>query len=165
MNTDTVYIFTDASFDPKNKVAIIGHFFLFDSEFVLSAGNSDELIVFEKIEEKNNIRAELRSALVAINRAPKAAKVVVYTDCEAICNLPNRREKLENTKFIGQSKLTRLKNADLYEEFFDLIDSLDPEFVWVKGHSKRNTRELIQKNFAWLDRRVRKELRKVNSDR
>jgi ribonuclease HI len=164
MSQETVYIYTDASFSQAHKIAIIGHFFLFDNEKLELSKRANIPFFLEQISETNNIRAEIRSALVAIQMAPADLKVVLYTDCESICKLLSRRGNLEKTNFMSQRHSTPLNNTDLYKEFFKIMDSIQPELIWVKGHCRDRGINSIQNNFSYLDQKVRKQLRKVVSE-
>ena len=138
-------IYTDASFSKTHGLAVIGYMI------------SDKLTILE-IKESNNIRAEIRGVITALNAAPKSASVTLYTDCQTVTELIGRRDKLEKTNFISQTKQTPLANADLYKEFYKIYDQLHPEIIWVKGHtSSKDTK--IKKNFSTVDKEVRKALR------
>lgn len=154
----TVYIYSDASFSKNFGIAVIG-FAMFHT---LDEHNTIHLKDIEttlcEIKETNNIRAEIRGALAALEACPMGKEVILYTDCQTIVDLPSRRKKLEQKNFISESKGRELANADLYKEFFALYDLKRPEIIWVKGHSsKRQTN--IGKNFSHLDRLVRRKLR------
>jgi ribonuclease HI len=95
------YIFTDASFDKKSKIAVIGFCKL--KNLTLIPVQEKVNIVLEAITESNNIRAEIQSALMAIASCPKGTRITLYTDCQTICELPRRREKLEAQNFISKS--------------------------------------------------------------
>jgi len=96
--------------------------------------------------------------IVALTAAQKSESLNVYTDCQTVTGLIDRRDKLEKTNFISQTKQTPLANADLLKEFYKIYDQLHPEIIWVKGHtSSKDTK--IKKNFSTVDKEVRKALR------
>lgn len=162
--TDTVYIYTDASFSKDHGIAIIGSVLFLSTEehdkFLLSELSESKISILE-IKETNNIRAELRSAIHALQACSKANRVLLYCDCQTICDLPRRRKKLEQTSYISQSKNRPLVNEDLYREFYLIYDHIKPEINWIKGHSSGQNLDKIQKNFSHLDRAVRRNLRKA----
>lgn len=121
-----------------------------------------EQIHFQEIKEDNNIRAELRGVLLALELCRtdfKDSHVVLYTDCQTVCGLLDRRERLEAGQFVSKAKNKTLANADLYKEFYKLYDLIQPEIVWVKGHTEKQKANLIDKNFSVLDKAVRQKLR------
>jgi ribonuclease HI len=171
---DTVYIYTDASFSKSHEIAIIG-FACFSSTLEHeSVPLMDIGITLSQVNEGNNIRAELRGAIAALEACliacPKREQVILYTDCQNIIGLPERREKLERTSYISQSKNKPLANTDLYQEFYSLCDQINPQLIWIKGHtsvanySTESTKNRIQKNFSYLDKEVRKFLRTTISE-
>ena len=116
------------------------------------------------ISEKNNIRSEIRAAIMGLKSCHKKSNVVLYSDCHAVTKLPQRREKLERQKFISHSNGLILNNADLYQEFYSISDQLKIEIHWVKGHSSNKNADRVQKNFSNLDKQVRKKLRSQISE-
>lgn len=159
MTKETIYLYTDASFSKAHELAVIGY-----SQFAGSKAHDSEplekrLITCEQITERNNIRAEIRAALLALSSCPDGATVLLYSDCQNIIGLPSRREKLEKQKYISQSKGQVLANADLYIQFYQHLDRLNVELIWVKGHSRIKTRDRIQSIFSVLDKEVREKLR------
>ena len=165
MKADTVYIYTDASFSKAHELGIIGYASFSGTTQHESVSIADLGLNISEIKEGNNIRAELRGAITALRSCPKCERVILYTDCQNIINLPSRREKLESTNFISQSKNHPLANADLYREFYTLFDQYNPELFWIKGHtsaanySTEINLNRIQKNFSYLDKEVRRFLR------
>ena len=154
----TVYIYSDASFSKNFGIAVIG-FALFRTQDEHNTIHLQDIetTLFE-IKETNNIRAEIRGALAALEVCPMGKEVILYTDCQTIVNLPSRRKKLVQKNFMSESKGCELANADLYREFFALYDLKRPEIIWVKGHSSKRRTD-IGKNFSHLDRLVRRKLR------
>jgi ribonuclease HI len=157
-----IYIYTDASFSKSHEVAVIGYAIFNSTEEHESVPLAKLKLNISQIQENNNIRAEITGALMALRSCPKNKMVFLYSDCQTTCNLLSRREKLERTNYISQSKNQILANADLYQEFYRLYDLIRPEIQWVKGHSKNKLTQ-IEKNFSHLDKEVRKYLRKTIS--
>lgn len=159
MNPDTFFIYTDASYSKAYGIAVIGFAqFTGVDHHKLTALSELELHI-EMISEKNNIRSELRSAIMGLKSCPKNSKVMLYSDCHAVTQLPQRRENLEKQKFISKSTGLTLPNADLYKEFYSISDQVDIEIQWIKGHSANRYSDTIQTNFSYLDKQVRKKLR------
>ncbi|MCP4677076.1 MAG: hypothetical protein GY854_16490, partial [Deltaproteobacteria bacterium] len=121
--------------------------------------------------EKNNGRAELRGIIFALETLIKETgrpdiggnlknrRINLYTDCQSAVHLLKRRKRLESTNFVSKKTKKTLSNADLYKQFFILYDKITPNLFWVKGHSPKKDRDLIQRNFSRVDKTVRKKLR------
>lgn len=159
------FIYTDASFNKNSQRGVSG-FFIFNNTQAHEAG-LDAAVVIPTItfEEKNNIRAELKGALYALEFLGKTLKekdfcITLYTDCQTISHLLERREKLESTHYISKQKKTVLANADIYKDFFLIYDRLQPKIIWVKGHTSLQNQTAIQKNFSFIDKAVREKLRR-----
>lgn len=163
------FIYSDASYSRQAGLAVSGYL-LFRSEiFHEKSISTDTEISTDVFKEINNIRAEILGVLRALknfNELKKKEKfstdkidIILYTDCQTIVNLPARRQKLEENEFISSRKKKLLANADLYREFYLIYDELNPNIIWVKGHSKNITMDPVLRNFQFLDRAVRKSLR------
>lgn len=155
---DAISIYTDASFSKGDGIAVIGYGFFLEEDQHIEGSLQEKKWVIQQIQETNNIRAEIRASLTALEVCPQAKKTVLYTDCQTTAGLLSRREKLERTNFISQSKNRELNNADLYRAFYKLYDKTGVEIVWVKGHTSQKNNH-IQRNFSHLDKEVRKVLR------
>ena len=160
------YIFTDASFSKTHQIAVIG-FIIFNSTTEYETKElKDMTIHLHKIQEANNIRAEIRGALFAIKTLPKKSKIILYSDCQTLIQLPERQKKLEATNFISQSKHQLLKNADIYTEFYSLTSTHHIELNWIKGHTSVSSKNKNHFIFSKLDKEVRKQLRKyINEEK
>ena len=163
--SNTIYLYTDASFSQSRKLAIIGYGIFQSKEDHDKYPLSEKVIHSLQIKESNNIRAEVQGALWALQRCladfQPEKKIILYTDCQTTCKLPARRKKLEALNFMSQSKHKTLANADLYQEFYKIYDILKPEVIWVKGHTPSKNQTMLQKNFAFLDSELRNVLRAV----
>lgn len=164
--SNTLFLYTDASFNPRHKIAVSG-WSLFNNltEHELGQSLISKLQIFE---EKTNIRAELKGAITALEFIMEFKKnethsdlpqVQLFTDCQAVSDLLRRRKKLERDDFISATQDKKLSNSDLYQKFFLIYDKIVPIIHWIKGHSRDNNRNSIQKNFRMLDQSVRKKLR------
>ncbi len=172
MKTDsTVFVYSDSSFSRKHGFGI-GGYLIFGNNGDHDAGEVGRaLFVTEKIIEKNNIRVELKTAIMAlaavesiratnVTTGEQGWGVCLYTDCEAIVGLLKRRNRLEASRYMSKQKGERLANADLYRAFFTLCDRLHPRIHWLKGHSPLQGKSTIDKNFSYVDKAVRAELRR-----
>lgn len=157
-----VFVYADASFSKQVQLAVLG-FVVFESKEHHDQQTATHLSPFLfEVPEINNIRAELRGVLWALESCHKhftGAPVVLYTDCQAVSGLLERRARLEATYFVSQSKKKPLRNMDLYKEFYKIYDLLQPQVVWVRGHVSRSLASQVESNFAVLDKVVRQHLR------
>lgn len=88
----------------------------------------------------------------------KNFKVTVYTDCQNIIGLKDRRDRFEKNDYLtGKGKL--IKNHELYKEFYKITDILDCELIKVKGHKKSSTKNEIDNIFTLVDKATRNALR------
>ncbi len=84
--------------------------------------------------------------------------IEVYTDCQNIIGLQDRREKLEKNNFHSSSgKL--MNNHELYKDFYEKLDDLNLTFIKVKGHKKSSLKDEIDNIFNLVDKASRKALR------
>jgi ribonuclease HI len=159
MHHDSIFIYSDASFDKNHDLAIIG-FGIFNSSDEHNIQPMTKIhVTLLKIKESNNIRAEIRAALYSLENIPSIKKVKLFTDCQTLCGLPSRRQGLEEKKFISKSKNLPLANSELYQEFYQAFDRLHIELIWVKGHTPKEHRTRVENNFSFLDKLVREKLR------
>jgi ribonuclease HI len=162
---ETIFIYSDASFSKTYDLAVIGYISFSNAlehkRVLTSEVKSDVKSEYQFINIKNNIRAEIRAAITALQSCRVGSRVQLFSDCSGVCDLLTRRKKLEQGSFISKKTGKHLANASLYQEFFSICDSLDLDIQWVKGHSSVNRMNNIHKNFSHLDQQVRKKLRKV----
>jgi ribonuclease HI len=164
MNSTIIYIYTDASYNKAHQLAVLGYAIFFAAENHQEQAITEQNIKCMQLQEQNNIRAELRGALWALQSLKDISskqKIIIFTDCQTLQRLSMRRAKLESTCFKSLSKNNELANADLYREFFKFYDQYHIEIQWVKGHAPKNNLTFIEQNFAQLDKSVRKNLRQI----
>lgn len=164
MLSDSIYIYCDASFSKIYQIAIIGSLIFKNNnehQFKLSSEAQSKLI---QIREINNIRAEIKGVILALQSCPREKHIVLFTDCQTLSELIRRRPHLEKSNYISKNKKAELANADLYKKFYLLYDQIKPEIFWVKGHSEKSNATLQQKHFSYIDKMVRSKLRSVVSD-
>ncbi|HTJ48500.1 MAG TPA: RNase H family protein [Cyclobacteriaceae bacterium] len=89
-------------------------------------------------------RMELRSVIeslkwLTLHHADRR-DVHLYTDSQYIVDLPSRRTKLVNQHF-ATSKSIPIRNADLVEEFYRVVDSFQLQIKKVKAHQKKSNNQ------------------------
>ena len=153
-----IKLFTDSSVNPQEKIGF-GAYLLLDDETELFEDFKDD-IKTKRFENTSSTKLELQTLLWALEEISDKNRVVeVYTDCQNIINLENRRTKLEKNQFYSsQGKL--INNYDLYRDFFQKLDSLDLVFIKVKGHKKNILKDKIDNIFNLVDKVSRAALRK-----
>jgi ribonuclease HI len=151
---DKVYLFTDGSVNPQSKVGIGGYILLDNLECLDRCK-----VITKKFENTSSTKLELETLLWAFDDLDlKGLKAVVYTDCQNIMTLLDRREKLEK-KAYKNSKGLEINNASLYKEFFKTIDAINCEFIKVKGHKKSSLKDNVDEIFTLVDKTTRRALR------
>ena len=129
-----IKLFTDSSLNPYNKIGFGAYLILNDENESLEELN--EHIKIKRFENTSSSKLELQTLLWALDEiADKNVIIEVYTDCQDIIGLENRRKKLEKNHFYSTSgKL--MNNHDLYKDFYLKLDELSLSFIKV---NERNT--------------------------
>lgn len=101
--------------------------------------NAGEKVVCkgEEINTTHN-RMELLAVIESIkfcNEKQYSGQIIIYSDSQYVCRIPERMEKLKKNHFIT-SKGTLLQNADLVQILIQQIESHSIRFVKVKAHQK-----------------------------
>ncbi|QKF73520.1 ribonuclease H family protein [Aliarcobacter faecis] len=159
---EKIELFTDSSVNPQNKIGFAT--FLQKNDKKISLDILKSSIKIKKFENTSSTKLELQSFLWALEELEKEKKdisnflIEVYTDCQNIISLQNRKERLENNNYHSKNgKL--INNYDLYKEFFDKTDKLNITFIKVKGHKKTALKNEIDNIFNLVDKASRSALR------
>lgn len=152
-----IKLFTDSSVNPQEKIGF-GSFLILE-EKEISFENMKKNIKIKRFENTSSTKLELQTLLWALKEInDKNIIIEVYTDCQNIIGLQDRREKLEKNNFHSSfGKL--MNNHDLYKEFFEKIDELNLTFIKVKGHKKNSLKDEIDTIFNLVDKSSRNALR------
>ena len=129
-----IKLFTDSCLDPYNKMGFGVYLILNDENKSLK--ELKEHIKIKRFENTSSTKLELQTLLWALDEiADNNISIEIYTDCQDIIGLENKRKKLEKNHFYSTSgKL--MKNHDLYKDFYLKLDELSLSFIKVK---ERNT--------------------------
>ena len=129
-----IKLFTDSSLGPYNKIGFGAYLILNDENESLEELN--EHIKIKRFENTSSSKLELQTLLWALDEiADNNISIEIYTDCQDIIGLENRRKKLEKNHFYSTSgKL--MNNHDLYKDFYLKLDELSLSFIKV---NERNT--------------------------
>ncbi|MBV1909321.1 MAG: hypothetical protein KUG78_08360 [Kangiellaceae bacterium] len=155
-----LHIFTDGSVNSKLKVGYGSYLVVSDLGKPINA--LQDTVKVKRFEQTNSTKLELQTVLWVLGEISlaegKDVSIRIYTDCQNIIGLPNRRARLEENNYYS-SKNKRLNNYELYQEFYQFISDLDCEFIKVAGHQKSSEKDRIDKLFALVDRASRRALR------
>ena len=152
-----IKLFTDSSVNPQEKIGF-GSFLILE-EKKISFEDMKKDIKIKRFENTSSTKLELQTFLWALDEInDKNIIIEVYTDCQNIIGLQDRREKLEKNNFYSSSgKL--MNNHELYKDFFEKTDELNLIFIKVKGHKKNSLKDKIDTIFNLVDKASRSALR------
>ena len=148
-------LFTDASVNPQEKLGFGA--FLFIKKDELNSSDLKEKIKVKKFENTSSTKLEIQTLLWAFSLIEEK-NLTIYTDCQNIITLLERREKLEKSNFHTKTGKV-LNNSEFYKEFFRYLDKKDCCFIKVKGHKKSSLKDEIDKVFNLVDKASRNALR------
>ena len=152
-----IKLFTDSSVNPQEKIGF-GSFLILDEKNI-SFEEMKKNIKIKRFENTSSTKLELQTLLWELNEIiDKNIIIEVYTDCQNIIGLQDRRKKLEKNNFHSLAgKL--MNNHELYKDFFEKIDKLNLTFIKVKGHKKNSLKDEIDTIFNLVDKASRNALR------
>ena len=152
-----IKLFTDSSVNPQEKIGF-GSFLILE-EKKISFEDMKKNIKIKRFENTSSTKLGLQTFLWALDEInDKNIIIEVYTDCQNIIGLQDRREKLEKNNFYSSSgKL--MNNHGLYKDFFEKTDELNLTFIKVKGHKKNSLKDEIDTIFNLVDKASRSALR------
>ena len=154
----TIKLFTDGSVNPQAKIGF-GAYLLLDEEELTLAEIYKIEVKTKMFSNTSSTKLELEALLWALNEIDlKGCKLIIYTDCQNIIGLQDRRERFETNDY-RTGKNTLIKNHELYKEFFKITDAIDCEFIKVKGHKKSDKKNQIDNIFTIVDKTSRDSLR------
>ena len=154
-----IYLFTDGSVNPQSGEGFGVYLLLDKLEFFYS--ELEKKIQIKKFDNTSSTKLELETLLWALDEVSlKNCKIMVYTDCQNIIGLQERRDGFEKKNYMT-SKGKQINNHELYKAFFKRLDILDCEFIKVKGHKKSSEKNKIDEIFTIVDKASRNALRKM----
>ena len=154
-----IYLFSDGSVNPQSGIGFGAYLLLEKKEFFCA--ELEEKIKIKKFDNTSSINLELETLLWALNNVSlKNFKIIVYTDCQNIIGLKERRDRFGKNNYMT-SKGRQIKNHKLYKDFFKRLDILDCEFIKLKGHKKTSVKNEIDEIFTLVYRATRKALRET----
>ena len=153
-----IKLFTDSSVNPQEKIGF-GSFLLLNNDETKAFEDLKKDIKLKRFENTSSTKLELQTLLWALDEIEdKNIIIEIYTDCQNIIGLENRRDKLEKNHFYSTSgKL--MNNHELYKNFYEKLDKLNLTFIKVKGHKKNSLKDEIDDIFNLVDKASRNALR------
>jgi len=173
-----LHLFTDGSVHTQSKFGMGAYLLL--SDINASIDSLHDKVKLKRFDNTSSTKLELQTLLWAVNEVNtkdngKDIVLTVYTDSQNIITLPARRARLESNNYISRNHQP-LSNAELYQEFYQLIDDCPHSFtscsssictsnkyifVKVKGHKISSEKDKIDQLFSLVDRAARRGLREV----
>ena len=155
-------LFTDGSVNTQSNIGYGAY--LAVSKRGLSLDSVMTRVKVKRFEHTSSTKLELQTLLWALGDIQALGrKVILYTDSQNVMGLQGRRHRFEQTDYCSKNNKC-LNNYELYQEFFEIIDHMDCEFVKVRGHQVSNQKDDIDKLFTLVDRASRKALRGDNME-
>ncbi len=158
-----LFIFCDASVNQKIGIGF-GAFLILNEEDIAEFPQKSvkHKVQNVKFKSTSSTTLEIQTLLYILDKidiTKNNVSVLIYTDSQNICNLLNRRKRLEENKFISKSKNTEIKNTDLYRQFYQFFDQINFEIIKLKGHQKKEEKGKYHQIFTIVDRESRRVLR------
>ncbi|MDD2896754.1 MAG: ribonuclease H [Aliarcobacter sp.] len=151
-----IKLFTDSSVNPQEKIGFGAYLLILDEN--KSIEDMKKNIKTKRFEDTSSTKVELQTLLWALDEIGKDSFIEVYTDCQNIIGLEDRRKRLESNDY-KSSKGKLMNNHELYKLFFEKIDKLNLIFIKVKGHKKSSLKDNIDEIFNLVDKASRNALR------
>ena len=163
---NNLILFTDGSVDTKTKIGFGAYLALESLEIPaadLIAKVKTEKVKTKQFDNTSSTLLEIQTLLWAIEDRifpdkETTIKLIIYTDSQNIVGLLTRRKKLEQRDYYANSG-KRLNNADIYQQFYKVVDRYDCHFIKVDGHKPLHEKNDIDKLFTLVDKASRQALR------
>ena len=105
----------------------------------------------------SNDRAELQGMITLIQQLEPGQEYLIFTDCENIVNKHLQKEEIISRNFLTKNGKD-IANSDLLREFFAIcIENITIQHI--QGHMAKHLMNDDNKEFALVDRQVRRVLR------
>lgn len=148
-------LFVDGSVDNKTKIGFASYLLVLDENKNIEDMKKD--IKSKKFDDTSSTKLELEGFIWALKEI-NLEKLYIFTDCQNILSLMDRREKLETNNYITKTG-KQLKNHYLYKEFYFLMDMYNCKIIKIKGHKKSSLKDTHDVIFSLVDKNSRKALR------
>lgn len=154
-----VAIFSDISFDPKSRSGVAGLLVTEDNKLSTFDDSLTVQLTFHQNVACTQLEISSVIAAMEVVRKEQFVNASIYTDCKSAIDLPGRRVGLEASGYVTKAKGKEHSHADLYRQFFQLLDQTAPNFFWIKGHKPEQSRSVADSYFRLVDKACRNALR------
>jgi ribonuclease HI len=154
-----IMLFSDGSVDVHSGIGFGAYLAVTEQELLQETLKKQ--VQVKRFEQTSSVRLELQALLWGLKCVPAGGnRIVIYTDSQAIVGLPGRRSRLEKRDYYSKNN-RRIKNHEIYREFFRITSLIDCEFIKVRGHQPSHRKDNIHRLFSLVDRASRNALRKA----
>ena len=152
-------LFTDGSVHAQLKIGFGAYLLVTDAALPIEVLKSK--VTTKRFDQTSSTKLEIQTLLWAINAIPPTNQsIIIYTDSQNIIGLPARRKRLEANNY-RNAKNKLLRNTELYQAFYQLLDRLHFELVKVKGHLPTKEKDGTARLFSLVDTAARRALREA----
>jgi ribonuclease HI len=149
-------LLTDGSVHTQSNTGYGAYLLILAEECSLSPEAARARIKTQAFTCTSSTKLELQTLLWALSELPDDnEQLTIYTDSQNIINLAQRRAGFEKHDYHSKKGLP-LRNAELYQAYFQSTDPLNFELIKVKGHKSARQRNQIDQLFALVDKAARK---------
>lgn len=152
-----LFLFTDGSVNTTTNIAF-GAFIILNQDELLAADLKPKINI-KRFEATSSVKLELQTLLFALTEIKDfKGKITIYTDSQNSIGLPGRRNRLEKNNYYSKSG-RRINNYELYQQFYQLMDEMNCEFIKIEGHKRTDLKNNIDRLFTLVDRASRNAVR------
>ncbi|SMF38616.1 Ribonuclease HI [Alteromonadaceae bacterium Bs31] len=161
-------LFTDGSVHAASGIGYGACLWVEDCSAPIDTVKSE--VQLKQFRHTSSSRLELQALLWALgdwleNHAGEQAFIECYTDSQTIVALPQRRAKLEANNFCS-NKGVLLSNADLYQQFYALMDNIAHKnipckLIKIAGHQAQKNKTPLDHLFTLVDKAARNAVRNI----
>ncbi len=149
-------LFTDGSVNTQTRHGFGASLLVASDECTHPIEELKGRITVHAFTNTSSTKIELQTLLAALSEVPTScAPLTVYTDSQNILSLLERRAGFEARDYHSK-KGHLLRNAEIYQAFFQLLDQRVFKLVKVKGHKSSQSRDAIDDLFSLVDKASRK---------
>lgn len=154
-----INLFIDGSVNPQLKIGVGAYLIVNELSFF----ESKPIVKTKTFTNTSSTTLELQTLLWALETLEEGIKKLsIYTDCQNIIGLKKRCEKFEQNAYLSNSNKL-IGHHELYKLFYKKIQKFDCEFIKIKGHKRKATKDEIDLYFTYVDTVSRKSLRELLS--
>jgi len=150
-------LFTDGSVNPQQNIGFGAY--LHVKKNTIYEESLKNSVKVKQFYNTSSTKLEIETLLWALDEIViKDGELIIFTDCQNILSLLERREKFEKNDYLT-SKNKKIANHELYKKFYKVTDTIKCKFIKVKGHKPKSQKNDIDKLFTLVDIASRNALR------